>query len=105
MPQGRLDSAQYMATLQTLDRSFSNINRRDLFAASMPSRSAQELVWCAANNNKGAQATKTWAERLRKDAADARSIAANELPANHLLLRLNTAQKVGQSAARFARNG
>jgi hypothetical protein len=69
MPQGRLNSAQYMATLQTLDRSFSNINRRDLFAASMPSRSAQELVWCAANNNKGAQASKTWAERLRKQSS------------------------------------
>lgn len=64
---GPMDSSQYLATLKQLDRTFSNTSRRDLFAASMPSRPPQELVWCAANNNKGAQASKSWAERLRRD--------------------------------------
>ena len=59
--------AQYMSTLQQLDRSFSNGDRRDLFAASMPGRPSQELVWCAANNNRGAQQSKGWAQRLRKE--------------------------------------
>jgi hypothetical protein len=63
------DSTQYMATLQRLDKSFSNSSRRDLFAASMPARPAQELVWCASNNNKGSQATKGWAEKLRRDSS------------------------------------
>lgn len=60
-------SNKYMTTLQTLDRTFSNSDRRDLFAASMPGRSAQELVWCAANNNRGALQSKGWAQRLRKE--------------------------------------
>ena len=64
---GPVGSSQYLATLQNLDKSFSNINRRDLFAASQPGRSTQELVWCASNNNRGAQASKTWAERLRRE--------------------------------------
>lgn len=58
---------KYTHTLQTLDRTFSNSDRRDLFAASMPGRSAQELVWCAANNNRGALQSKGWAQRLRKE--------------------------------------
>lgn len=57
----------YMNTLQTLDKTFSKAERRDLFAASMPGRSAQELVWCAANNSRGAQQSKGWAQKLRKE--------------------------------------
>lgn len=57
----------YMSTLQNLDQTFSKSDRRDLFAASMPGRSAQELVWCAANNSRGAQQSKGWAQRLRKE--------------------------------------
>lgn len=57
----------YMNTLQKLDQSFSRSDRRDLFAASMPGRSAQELVWCASNNNRGAQQSKGWAQKLRKE--------------------------------------
>ena len=60
-------SGLYMNTLQKLDQSFSRSDRRDLFAASMPGRSAQELVWCASNNNRGAQQSKGWAQKLRKD--------------------------------------
>lgn len=67
LPSSRRDSSQYLATLQRLDKSFTNSDRRDLFAASMPSRSAQELVWCASTNNKGAQASKVWAEKLRRE--------------------------------------
>lgn len=59
--------SNFATTWQTLDRSFSNANRRDLFAASMPGRPAQELVWCAASNNRGAQQSKSWAGKLRKD--------------------------------------
>lgn len=57
----------YMSTLQNLDQTFSKSDRRDLFAASMPGKSAQELVWCAANNSRGAQQSKGWAQRLRKE--------------------------------------
>lgn len=64
---GLASTNTYVSTLQNLDKTFSNVNRRDLFAASLPGRPAQELVWCAANNNRGAQATKTWAQRLRKE--------------------------------------
>lgn len=60
-------SSKYMGTLQNLDRTFNNSDRRDLFAASMPGRSAQELVWCAANNSRGALQSKGWAQRLRKE--------------------------------------
>lgn len=65
LPRGPHGSDQYLSTLQRLDSSFSNTNRRDLFAASMPSRPARELVWCVARNSIGAQATKSWAEHLR----------------------------------------
>lgn len=64
---GSVDRTQYLATLQKLDRTFSNSDRRDLYAASIPSRPAHELVWCAANNSRGAQASKVWAEKLRRD--------------------------------------
>lgn len=70
---GFTNTSTYVSTLQNLDKTFSNVNRRDLFAASLPGRPAQELVWCAANNNRGAQATKTWAERLRKESVQSSS--------------------------------
>mmetsp|Transcript_3141 Transcript_3141/g.4906 ORF Transcript_3141/g.4906 Transcript_3141/m.4906 type:complete len:259 (+) Transcript_3141:53-829(+) len=57
----------YMSTLKQLDKSFTNSNRRDLVAASAPSRSREELVWCAANNNRGAMASHAWADRLRRE--------------------------------------
>jgi hypothetical protein len=60
-------SALYTNTLMSLDKTFSNGNRRDLFAASLPVRPSQELVWCASSNSRGAQQAKGWMEKLRKD--------------------------------------
>ncbi|KAJ1436822.1 hypothetical protein B484DRAFT_393043 [Ochromonadaceae sp. CCMP2298] len=65
-PEGPLT---FRSTFKALDKSFSNVNRRDIFAAgNAPARPPQELVWCAANNNRGAETSKAWAAQLRKEA-------------------------------------
>jgi hypothetical protein len=64
-PEGPLT---FRSTFKTLDKSFSNVNRRDLFAAgSAPARPAQELVWCVATNSRNGDASKNWAGQLRKE--------------------------------------
>ena len=56
-----------------------NASRRDLFAASAPSRSQQELVWCVANNSRGARQSQPWAERLRKESTSGGSTGGGGL--------------------------
>lgn len=62
-------SSTYLSTLKELDKSFGKVERRDLAAACLPPRSVQELRWGAASNNRGAQQSKLWAEKLRKESS------------------------------------
>lgn len=59
--------SMYAKTLKTLDKSFDRRVKKDLMAATAPTKSAHELVLCATSNDHNAQHTKHWAFYLRKD--------------------------------------
>jgi hypothetical protein len=59
--------SMYAKTLKNLDKTFDRRAKKDLLAATIPTKSAQELVWCATSNDHNAQHTKHWAFYLRKD--------------------------------------
>lgn len=60
-------STTLLSTIKELDTSFPKVNRRDLFAATLPMPSEQEQRWTVANNERCAQSSKFWSGKLRKD--------------------------------------
>lgn len=58
---------KFVQTLRTLDSSFGTQSRKDLFAASQPSKSVNEMVWVATSNNHSALQSRSWSNKLRRD--------------------------------------
>lgn len=59
---------KYLNTLNSLDKTFGRRAKKDLYTASLPTRSAQELVFCATSNQHSALQSKAWQLKLRRDA-------------------------------------
>jgi hypothetical protein len=58
---------KFAQTLRTLDSSFGSQGRRDLFAASQPTKPMHEMVWVATSNNHAALQSRSWSNKLRRD--------------------------------------
>jgi hypothetical protein len=63
---------KYLNTLHSLDKSFDRRSRRDLYTASLPPKPQYELVWLATANNRAAQQSKPWENKLRRDSNSAK---------------------------------
>jgi hypothetical protein len=64
---GSSERDQFRSTLQNLDKSYQNRNKRDLLAATLPPRGYQEGKLCATSNHRNGENSKAWAYHLRQE--------------------------------------